>query len=256
MSYSEASSDVSPLAVLDPRLPKRRVVIMDMGHTTMPRIRGSMQLETLRWEDVEEVQEETQAGMMLLCGAPRVRFPISKYFRDWQVSVSSTNGSNMFALLHPKFSEISEGRGAAEEHTIDLAWDRTGLCVQVRRVTARGIPDALILTVLLAKVHLGTKDLSFDVQSRDTFWRNITQRVSTAAQWMVVGALETSENNIRHRWAHSTSNYAVSSSPNNHLRCIASGVDLAAVRFPTFNQQDLYQDQILVLEIADLSSSA
>ena len=209
MSYN----DVPRLAVLDPRLSKRRVVVMDLGHSTIPRVRHSVQLERLTWENVEEVQEETQAGMMLLCGAPISHFPVPAYFRDWQVSVSSTNGSSMLALMHPNFWQISEGRDAADDHTITLAWDRTGLCVQLRRVTARKTLDAPLLTVLFAKVHLGTKKFSFDFHTRDLLWTNITQRVSAAAQWMVVGSLETSDHNIALRGAGAAADYAVTSPP-------------------------------------------
>ena len=77
MSYN----DVPPLVVLDPRLSKRRVVVMDLGHSTIPRVRRSVQLERLTWENVEEVQEETQAGMMLLCGAPLGHFPVPTYIQ-------------------------------------------------------------------------------------------------------------------------------------------------------------------------------
>ena len=191
---------------------------------------------------------------MLLCGAPLGHFPVPTYFRDWQVSVSSTNGSSMLALMHPNFWQISEGRDAADDHTITLAWDRTGLCVQLRRVTARKTLDAPLLTVLLTKVHLGTKEFSFDFHTRDLLWTNITQRVSAAAQWMVVGSLETSDHNIALRGAGAAADYAVTSSPQNHLRCIASGLHLAAIRFSTFCQQEFFQEQILVLEIADLRS--
>ena len=114
--------------------------------------------------------------------APLGHFPVPAYFRDWQVSVSSTNGSSMLPLMHPNFWQISEGRDAADDHTITLARDRTGLCIQLRRITARKTLDAPLLTVLLTKVHLGTKEFSFDFHTRDTLWTNITQRGSAAAQ--------------------------------------------------------------------------
>ena len=147
-------SDAELLAVYNPTFSSRRVVVMDLGHSTIPRA-STLPLEKLTWAHIADVQEDTQAGMMLICGAPmgweRLKYFSAKatYFKDWQYSSTRTNGSSLLALVHPKIWQIETASG---ENTIDLVADRTGLYLQLRRVTACRTSD---VTILLTKIHLG-----------------------------------------------------------------------------------------------------
>ena len=57
------SGDVQPLA--------SRVLVVDMGHSTLPEIPHALSLQPLSWQQVAELQEESQAGLILVCGAAK-----------------------------------------------------------------------------------------------------------------------------------------------------------------------------------------
>ena len=63
MKWPRNSSDVLPLA--------DRVMLADVGHSTVPPVARALSLECLSWEDVAALQRESQAGLVLLCGAKK-----------------------------------------------------------------------------------------------------------------------------------------------------------------------------------------
>ena len=114
-------------AVYNPTFSSRRVVVMDLGHSTILRA-NTLPLKKLTWAHIADVQEDTQAGMMLICGAPVGWHSSAKttYFKDWQ-SDNKKKFYNKYedvdSYLFEKLSNLAETKMKYVERNMDYNED-------------------------------------------------------------------------------------------------------------------------------------
>ena len=139
--FAANSSEVLPLAAIL----GGRAILLDLGYSSIKQIQRSLPLEKLDWNDVAIAQRETQAGLILICGAHDGMQRLPKPFREWRSTSFNTDGSTMIALAHPDHWEV---RAAAERDEMELWEDRKALCLELRRAKHPW------MTLVMLKLHL------------------------------------------------------------------------------------------------------
>ena len=229
------SSEVLPLAAIL----GGRAILLDLGHSSMKPIRRTLPLEKLDWNDVAIAQRETQAGLILLCGAHDGMQRLPGTFREWCYIAVDTDGSTMMALAHPDHWEV---RGAAEKDSIELWGDRKALCLELRR------NEHPWMTLVMLKMHLTpcSTGSSLNAFARDQIWQAITAELRGSSHWLLAGAPEANVNSVLKRLSCIDTDTQSTGSPRNHLQFIASGTDLVSA---TATASHVAVEQCLVLEI-------
>ena len=131
----------------------RRILLADMGNSTLPPVRCVLRLKCITWQDVRRMQEESQAGLILACGAHFRWLEVEELFPGWCFFSAKTNGSLVIALAHPSCWEFSASKLRAD-NSFQLCHDRAALCICLRRVTARSPSHCEWMKIVLTKVHL------------------------------------------------------------------------------------------------------
>ena len=133
-STSVEPSDVSSLAADTAGVLGKRMLVVDLGHSTLPPIRQIVPVKRLTWRDVADAQQETQAALILACGAKKgtlaelqdVLTELRELFPGWDLSITSTDGSLLVAIANPRCWELGEH---ATGNSLRFYSDRSALCL-------------------------------------------------------------------------------------------------------------------------------
>ena len=142
-----------------------------MGHSSISQAVGN--LKQILWETIIETQEDQQAGLLLIIGAPHrqsLEDDMSTHLPQFGFYEADTNGSNMLVAWHEDiWKDLSV-------ETVDLCGatdERKALALTLRRATAQGsendsdappLADEDPFVIVITKFHQGkaTTGHSFD----------------------------------------------------------------------------------------------
>ena len=218
-----------------------RVILLDLGHSFLEPVQKKRSLQQLKWIAVLTAQRETQAGLILLCGArDEMRHTVPPFFREWSCTTVRTDGSIMMSLAYPDHWEM---RRVADRDEVDLEKNRKALCLEVRR------PGHPWMTLVMLKLHLTpcSTGVWLDTLTRNKIWNAVTDKLKKSNHWLLAAAPEADITSVLNRLSCINTDTQATGSPESHLQFMASGgINLASA---TTASSHVEVEQCLVLEI-------
>ena len=174
--------------------PGHMAVVIDMGFSIL-KDPDAVHLHELNWQDVYERQQNWQASMILVIGAPEKQLEQrEKYFNGWN---STTVNAGVACNLHCAW-DPAIWNPPGQSTPIHLAHGRYAMSIQMQYKS--GAPPPIgreTFHLILTKLFSGTKasDWHLTESAAEDCWRELIQIVSNSRRWVITGDLAT--------WQHS-----------------------------------------------------